>query len=178
MVKKLCISISDHVYRMYIQPITFNRSRAIEEMILIAQSVEQLGYNELTIKQTELIQQNKTLFSENNELKNNINQLKKELGRYKELFRDPKEKAKRKYAEQKALEELKSSVKDYDLTNFSTDKINNLDKSLVILQRDSTLLDGRCKVWNNLFSENLSKSQFKVLIDKYKKYLEVRNVDE
>ena len=183
MTKQITITLSDHVYRMYIQPIRFNRSRAVEEMILISQSVEQLGYNELTIKQTELIQQNKNLNSELYESRHEISQLKKELGRYKELFRNPEQKAKRKLEEQKALEKLKQSethkkVQDYDFSTFSKEKIKNLDKTLLILRRDPFVLDGRCKAWNNLFTDQLSESEFQFLIDKYKKYLEVQNVDE
>jgi len=79
MVKKISISISDHIYEQYLSHITINRSQYIERLIMLGGDLEAGSIDRSKANNLILVQDNRNKDEEIKKLKAEIGRLKKQI---------------------------------------------------------------------------------------------------
>lgn len=183
MTQQITITVSDHVYDMYIGTIDGNKSRHIEGWILLANSFEETGIKDLKLDYRKMLALKKRQKEIIKEQERKIANLERDLARYKKLYQDPEQRANRKVLEKEITEELLSKNKQTKiigyLENLTESKEVELERALHLIKKDKTLLEGRLRAWNNKFDDDLKPKEFEKLINEFeKKQQEVQDESE
>jgi len=170
MTKKITITISDHIYEMYVDTIIGNKSRKIEGWILLANSVEETGVKNLKLDHQKVLALQERQKEVIKEQENKIANLERDLARYKDLYKNPETKARQKYHTKQVEREVfnEEDAKHAFATAF---ELSEKEREHFVRQyqnqkkHDGTYLPSHESVdhFNNRFNKNLTKDQYEKL---------------